>query len=262
MGFQIDDAVTFLMIKNNHIEKEIDLYTLGKPTSHVIASDLRYVLKSRNLSKLGIKQIKLDRTQKLLLSKMQNNKIIEFHFFVKLLNFKSYKSIDIDKKAKPNYVLDITKKIPKYLINKADMIYDTGSIGYVANPFLGLIFLDKILKTKGIIYHKNPHNNYIDSGYYQINRSTFNNFYVKYLKNFYKVFFTGISIKYYNKIFISNNKNLYKYNKKTNIIFIATKGGSKKSSKKKMLSEITLSFPLINIFFKKISSFIGKKNEK
>jgi hypothetical protein len=143
MGFLINDAL--ILIKNSeNIKLRNNFFSIGTPTSHV---SLNYLIFLLNDKKNKIKKNLLEQThlKKIYLEKNKTKKI-SFEFFIKLLNFKNFYSIDINPKEKPSHCVDITKINSKKFQNKADMIYDMGSLGYTNNPLAALTFLSKLLK--------------------------------------------------------------------------------------------------------------------
>tara|TARA_B110000008_G_C16978250_1_gene567071 strand:+ start:2921 stop:3622 length:702 start_codon:yes stop_codon:yes gene_type:complete len=229
MGFLLNDVI--VLSKNAEFLVNRDhFYSLGNPTSHVNSRDLKFVLSKYNLKKFNISEEYLNKVMLSDLRKSKENKIISFEYFTKLLNFKKFSSIDIDPKEKPSFCIDVTKKnINDDFISKADMIYDTGSLGYTNDPIAGLNFLNSLLKVNGIIVHQSSHNGFIKTGYFQFNISFFIDYYKKnnleiiyssygFFSNWLKKIIMG---KW--KIDIEENPNLNRIKKEKNSLYFVAK---------------------------------------
>jgi hypothetical protein len=239
MGYLLNDVI--VLTKNAEFLVNRDhLISLGVPTSHVNSRELKFALSKYNLKKFNISEKCLNKFMLSDIRKLKENKIISFEYFTKLLNFKKFSTIDIDPKEKPNFIIDITKKnINVDFISKADMIYDTGSLGYVDNPIAALNFLNSLLKVNGIIAHQSSHNGFIKTGYFQFNISFFLDYYKKNNSEivyssygFFKLDFLNRLKKYIFgkwKINIEENPNLNRIKKEKNVLyFIAKKRMTKK----------------------------------
>ena len=231
MGFLLNDVIVLaknaeFLVNRNH------LFSLGNPISHVNSRDLKFVLSKHNLKKFNISEKYLNKAILSDLRKLslKEKKIISFEYFTKLLNFKKFSSIDIDPKELPTFCIDITKKhINDDFISKADMIYDTGSLGYIKDPIAGLNFLIRLLKINGIIVHQSSHNGFIKTGYFQFNIQFFLDYYNK---NNLKVIFTcfGFFSSWLKKISmgkwkidIDENPNLNRIKKEKNSLYFVVK---------------------------------------
>jgi len=178
MGFLLNDALIIAKARCN-LKVYNDLYTLGKPRSFVLAKDLKFIFSEKILIKLNLNFNIFDKELYKRLFGYDDNKIVSFDFFSKLLKFKNNFDIDIMRKKRPKFLLDITNfQQSKKLFKKADFIYDTGSLGYVNNIGDALNNLTRILKKNGIIVHSLPSNGYTMTGNVQFNK--------KYLEQFYK----------------------------------------------------------------------------
>ena len=240
MGFLLNDVIVLaknaeFLVNRNHI------FSLGKPTSHVNSRNLKFLLSKYNLKKFNISEENLNKVMLSDLRKLslKEKKIISFEYFTKLLNFKKFSSIDIDPKEKPTFCIDVTKKdINDDYISKADMIYDTGSLGYTKDPIAGLNFLIRLLKINGIIVHQSSHNGFIKTGYFQFNISFFIDYYKKnnleiiyssygFFSNWlkYGFFFNWLKeiILGKWKIDIDENPNLNRIKKEKNYLYIVAK---------------------------------------
>ena len=177
MGFILNDVI--ILAKNaEHLKKRNSLFTFGNPTSHVNYKDLKFVLNKRNLKKFNINENNLNNIFLDKVRKSHGKELVSFEFFSKLLNFKNFYSLDIDPNENPTFCLDITNEnLDEKFISKADMIYDSGSLGYTNNPVAALNFLVKLLKNDGIIVHQSSHNGFIKTGYFQFNSSFFFDYY-------------------------------------------------------------------------------------
>ena len=129
MGLLLNDLILLMKVRQS-CPKNINIFTLGRPTSHVLNEDLKFLMKTQILEKLEISTNIIDDYYLKRLNKQPDKEKATFNFFTKLIKIKDYFSIDINKKSKPTYCIDITKKINKNLMNKADLIYDTGSLSY------------------------------------------------------------------------------------------------------------------------------------
>tara|TARA_B110000027_G_C16001289_1_gene247590 strand:- start:30 stop:731 length:702 start_codon:yes stop_codon:yes gene_type:complete len=229
MGFLLNDVI--VLTKNAEFLVNRDhFFSLGNPTSHVNSRDLKFVLSKYNLKKFNISEECLNKVMLSDLRKLKEKKIISFEYFTKLLNFKKFSSIDIDPKEKPSFCIDVTKKnINDDFISKADMIYDTGSLGYTNDPIAGLNFLNSLLKVNGIIVHQSSHNGFIKTGYFQFNISFFIDYYKKnnleiiyssygFFSNWLKKIIMG---KW--KIDIEENPNLNRIKKEKNSLYFVAK---------------------------------------
>ena len=229
MGFLLNDVI--VLTKNAEFLVNRDhFFSLGNPTSHVNSRDLKFVLSKYNLKKFNISEECLNKVMLSDLRKLKEKKIISFEYFTKLLNFKKFSSIDIDPKEKPTFCIDVTKKdINDDYISKADMIYDTGSLGYTKDPIAGLNFLIRLLKINGIIVHQSSHNGFIKTGYFQFNISFFIDYYKKnnleiiyssygFFSNWLKKIIMG---KW--KIDIEENPNLNRIKKEKNSLYFVAK---------------------------------------
>jgi hypothetical protein len=171
---------------------------------------------------------------------MENNRVVNFLFFIKLLNFKTYKSIDYDKNTRADYFFDLTKKIPNFLKNKSDFIYDTGTLTCVENLYKALEFVNLLLADNGIVYHKCTTNNFVFSyGYYQINESAFKNFY----KNKYQILITAYSVKRFNNIILDSYDKTKNFNIRTFLNFCAIKNNNYSYKNKKKYLTISFRIP-------------------
>ncbi len=229
MGFLLNDVI--VLAKNaEHLVARDHFYSLGKPTSHVNSRDLKFVLSKYNLKKFNISEEYLNKAILSDLRKLKKKYIISFEYFTKLLNFKKFSSIDIDPKEEPTFCVDVTKKnVNNDFISKADMIYDTGSLGYTNDPIAGLDFLINLLKVNGIIVHQSSHNGFIKTGYFQFNIQFFLDYYKKNnLKTIFTCFgfFSGwlkkISMGKW-KIDIDENPNLKRIKKEKNCLYFVAK---------------------------------------
>jgi len=250
MGFLLNDALIIAKARCN-LEEYDNLYTLGKPRSFVLSKDLKFIFQKNNLKKIGINYKIFDNKLYEALFKYSDNKIITFKFFSKLIKFKNNFSIDIDKKQRPNFLLDITNfNNSKKFFNKADLIYDTGSLGYTYNIIYSLNNLSKILKKNGIIIHSLPSNGYVTTGNVQFNKIFLKNFYNSIR---YQILFAGFAFyqNYFSKfiffkpsyrcIDIDANPSIRKLSNMKNVIFFVVR----KSSQTKNI---------YNLFFKRCFS--------
>ena len=177
MGFLLHDAIIIAKARSG-LQSHKNLYSLGKPKSFVLSKDIKFILSKPILQKLDINFEILNKKYYSRLLGYEDKKIIRFNFFCKLLKFENNFSIDISKNEKPNYCLDITSQTEsRRLYNKADLIYDTGSLGYTDNIKNSLNSLIRILKKKGIIVHSLPSNGYVTTGRVQFNRFCLDSFY-------------------------------------------------------------------------------------
>ena len=142
MGFLLNDALVLIKSSEN-IKLRNSIFTVGYPTSHVSFKNLIFLL---NDEKYKIKKDLLNQIYLKKIYRVKKNKKLNFRFFAKLLNFDNFYNIDNNLKKKPTYCIDITKNNSKKFRNKADLIYDTGSLGYTKNPLAALFFLSKLLK--------------------------------------------------------------------------------------------------------------------
>lgn len=237
MGFQIDDAIIFIKLTSDFPDKK-NLYTLGNPDSYLLAAELKYLIKDKFIKKFISNKLNSIYLKKL--ESMENNRVVNFLFFIKLLNFKTYKSIDYDKNTSADYFFDLTKKIPNFLKNKSDFIYDTGTLTSVENLYKALEFVNLLLADNGIVYHKCTTNNYVFSnGYYQINESAFNNFY----KNKYQILITAYSVKRFNNIILNSYDKTKKFNIRTFLNFCAIKNNNYSYKNKKKYLAINFRIP-------------------
>jgi hypothetical protein len=177
MGFLLQDAIIIAKARSG-LQRYKNLYSLGKPKSFVLSKDMKFILSKPILQKLDINFEILNKKYYSRLLGYEDKKIISFNFFCKLLKFENNFSIDISKNEKPDYCLDITSHAEsRRLFNKADLIYDTGSLGYTDNIKNSLYSLIRILKKNGIIVHSLPSNGYVATGRVQINRFCLDSFY-------------------------------------------------------------------------------------
>lgn len=177
MGFLLHDAIIIIKARSG-LQSHKNLYSLGKPKSFVLCKDMKFILSKPILQKLDINFEILDKKYYSRLLGYEDKKIISFNFFCKLLKFKNNFSIDINKNEKPDYCLDITRQTEsRRLFNKADLIYDSGSLGYTDNIKNSLNVLIRILKKNGIMVHSLPSNGYVTTGKVQINRFCLDSFY-------------------------------------------------------------------------------------
>jgi SAM-dependent methyltransferase len=177
MGFLLNDAIIIAKARSC-LQRHKNLYSLGKPKSFVLSKDMKFILSKPILQKLDINFEILDKKYYSRLLDYEDKKIISFNFFCKLLKFENNFSIDISKNEKPDFCLDITsQRESRRLFNKADLIYDTGSLGYTDNIKNSLNSLIRILKKNGIIVHSLPSNGYVTTGRVQINRFCLDSFY-------------------------------------------------------------------------------------
>tara|TARA_Y100000816_G_C26091058_1_gene576600 strand:+ start:895 stop:1596 length:702 start_codon:yes stop_codon:yes gene_type:complete len=179
MGFLLNDVI--VLAKNaEYLNNRDHIYSLGNPTSHVNSNDLKFVLNKYNLKKFNISETNLNKNILNELKNFKDKKTISFEYFTKILNFKKFSSIDIDPKENPTFCLDVTKKNTNdEFFSKADMIYDTGSLGYTKDPISSLNFLNDLLKTNGVIVHQSSHNGFIKTGYFQFNLQFFLDYYAQ-----------------------------------------------------------------------------------
>ena len=214
MGFILNDVL--ILSKNASILSKRDaIYTLGNPTSYVYSNDLKIVLNKNYLKKFKIDRDFFSKEYLEKLNKQKKNQLVSFDFFSKLLNFKNFYSIDIDPNENPTFCMDVTKKnLDGKFILKADMIYDTGSIGYTLDPVSSLNFLTKLVNNEGIIIHQSSHNGFINTGYFQFNLNFFQDYYnrkdFEILNNYY-----GFISSWLNKLF--HGKWKIDINKKTDL---------------------------------------------
>ena len=177
MAFLLHDVIIIAKARSG-LQRHKNLYSLGKPKSFVLCKDMKFILSKPILKKLDINFEILDKKYYSRLLDYEDKKIISFNFFCKLLKFENNFSIDISKNEKPDYCLDITSQTEsRRLFNKADLIYDTGTLGYVDNIKNALNSLIRILKKNGIIVHSLPSNGYVTTGRVQINRFCLDSFY-------------------------------------------------------------------------------------
>lgn len=239
MGLLLNDVILLMKVRQS-CPKNINIFTLGPPTSHVLNEDLKFLIKPEILEKLGIRANIIDDYYLKKLNKQPDKEKATFNFFTKLIKIKDYFSIDINKKSKPTYCIDITKKINKNLMNKADLIYDTGSLSYTGSHFNALNFLNKLLKKKGIILHQSTNNGSPVTGYCQINRSYFDFYYKKYEKILVCYGFCDNFLNYFrtNKkssriIHIDSDPKLVELMNKKNYLYYAVKKVEKNNSSNK-----------------------------
>jgi len=244
MGFQIDDAIIFIKLTSDFPDKK-NLYTLGNPDSYLLAAELKYLIKDKFIKKINSNKLNSIYLKKL--ESMQNNRVVNFLFFIKLLNFKSYKSIDCNKNTNADYFFDLTKKIPNFLKNKSNFIYDTGTLPYVENPYKALEFVNLLLADNGIVYHKcSTNNNLFTDGYYQINESAFKNFY----KNKYKILFTAYSVKRFNNIILNQFDKIKNFNIRTFLNFCVIKNNNYSYKNKEKYLIINFRIPFIYYIYR------------
>lgn len=205
MGFLLNDAIVIAKARCD-LKEYKNLYSLGNPRSFVASRDMKFIFSKPILKKLNINFNILDNKYYSRLLKFEDKKIVSFDFFCKLLKFKNNFSIDISRNEKPDYCLDITSKAEsRKIFNKADLIYDTGSLGYTNDIVKSLNSLSKILKKNGIIVHSLPSNGYVTTGNVQFNRICLDNFYnqVK-----FQVLFVGYGFvnNFFTKIFFGKGR--------------------------------------------------------
>jgi hypothetical protein len=257
MGLLLNDVIFIMKVRQNCPEN-INIFTLGSPTSHILNEDIKFLISRKVLNKIGIDHKIVDNFYLKQLSEKPNNEKITFDFFTKLIKIKKYFSIDINKRTKPTFCVDITKKISRKFINKADLIYDTGSLSYTLSHLDALGFLNKLLKKNGTIIHQSANNGSSNTGYCQINKSFFDFYYKKYEKiligyGFCDNFLNSLKKKRTSSriIHLVSNPSINELNNKKNYLYYAVKKKYYAVKKKKETASQQFYFYSDNKVFRK-----------
>jgi hypothetical protein len=177
MGLTITDAVNIISCigkVSNESVLCLGEQTLGFSTKDLLDSKKKYG-HSVNLEVFN----KLDGKQKL------NQKL-----FFATLGYEKIDTLDVDDYEGANIVFDLNKdKTPNNLKNQYDFIYDGGTLEHIFNIGNALKHLTNMTKDKGLIFHSNPCNGFIDHGFFQISPTLYFDYY---LRNEFEILYAGI----------------------------------------------------------------------
>ena len=177
MGLNISTAVNIIDCTKNITKKNVlclGEQNFGYTVADLLASKTKY---GHNVNLDAFK--KLDPRQKL------SQKL-----FFNTIGFQEVDTLDVDDYEGANIIFDLNKdKTPSSLINKYNFIYDGGTLEHVFNLGNALKHLTRITKDRGVIFHCNPCNGYIDHGFFQISPTLYFDYY---LTNNYKILYAGI----------------------------------------------------------------------
>ena len=98
--------------------------------------------------------------------------------FLGSLGCSEYKSLDFSNYESVDYIFDLNNPdVPKELIERFDIILDSGTIEHVFHIPNVLNNLFKMLKIDGRIIHMSPSSNNIDHGFYMFSPTLFSDYY-------------------------------------------------------------------------------------
>lgn len=177
MGLCLTVALNIIECTNN-TPKETAL-CLGKQTLKFSIKDLINSKKTYNHN------VDLDKFKDLNSSEPLNQEL-----FFKTIGFKRVHTLDVSDYEGATILFDLNQdQTPKEYINCYDLIYDGGTLEHVFNIGNALKHLTKMINKKGIIFHSNPCNGYVDHGFFQISPNLYFDYY---LANQFKVIYSGI----------------------------------------------------------------------
>lgn len=177
MGLTLSVAINIIECTKN-IKKE-SVLCLGKQDFGYSVADLL------NSKKKYSHNVNLDQFKNL-----DNNQKLSQRLFFKTLGFKNIDTLDLDEYEGANIIFDLNKdKTPKNLLNKYDFIYDGGTLEHIFNIGNALKHLTRMNKDRGVVFHSNPCNGYIDHGFFQISPTLYFDYY---LTNQYNILYAGI----------------------------------------------------------------------
>ena len=121
---------------------------------------------------------------------LDSSKLLNQELFFKTLGYKRVDTLDVSDYEGANILFDLNQdQTPKEHINKYDLIYDGGTLEHVFNIGNALKHLTKMANKKGVIFHSNPCNGYVDHGFFQISPTLYFDYY---LTNEFKIIYSGI----------------------------------------------------------------------
>jgi len=177
MGLTIIDAINIIDCTKN-IKKE-SVLCLGKQKFGYSVGNLLASKKKYN------HKVNLDAFKKL-----DNKQKLSQKLFFSTIGFEKVSTLDVDDYEGANIIFDLNKdETPNNLKNKYDFIYDGGTLEHVFNLSNALKHLTKMTKNRGVVFHSNPCNGYIDHGFFQISPTLYFDYY---LSNKYKILYAGI----------------------------------------------------------------------
>lgn len=122
-----------------------------------------------------------------------------------VLGFKSVVTIDFNDRA--DIRLDLTQPILEEYREKADLVFDSGTLEHIFDVKKAIENMNNFLKRGGVIFHMSPVSVY-EHGFFNFNPSFFNSLYTQ---SGYKQIFRTMNISIYNPFYILNRKGLPKF---------------------------------------------------
>lgn len=121
---------------------------------------------------------------------LDSTKLFTQELFFKTLGYNRVDTLDVSDYEGANILFDLNQnQTPNEHINKYDLIFDGGTLEHVFNIGNALKHLTKMVTKKGIIFHSNPCNGYVDHGFFQISPNLYFDYY---LTNEFKIIYSGI----------------------------------------------------------------------
>ncbi len=107
----------------------------------------------------------------------QFGKTIHQTTLFRLLGYKTTESMDYFPDEHPTYVEDLNCPVPQTLHGRYSLVYDGGTMEHCFNSPQVMKNAVALVKTRGIVIHHVPMNNWVDHGFYQFSPTLFFDFY-------------------------------------------------------------------------------------
>lgn len=130
------------------------------------------------------------------------NKRCDLKTLFNVLGFNSVLTIDINDRA--DIQLDLSSSIPKEYYEKADLVFDSGTLEHIFDVKKAIENINHFLKMGGVIFHMSPVSFY-QHGFFNFNPSFFDSLYTQ---SGYKQIFRTMNISIYNPFYIINTQDL------------------------------------------------------
>ncbi len=97
--------------------------------------------------------------------------------FFRLLGASQVSALDVSAYEEADVVHDLNRPVPDGLVERFDVVVDSGTLEHVFNVPQALANISRMLRPGGVVFHFNPASNYIDHGYYQLSPSLLLDYY-------------------------------------------------------------------------------------